>query len=64
MTNGIYVLHDPRNDTKVICRDYDAYIAYYQEELKPMGLGTRYMFAEVTKAKQFYHFRLCYESGL
>lgn len=61
MTNGVYVIHDTRNDTKIVCHDYDAYITYYQEELKPEGLGTRYLFSEITKAKQYYHFRLCIE---
>lgn len=61
MTNGVYVIHDTRNDTKIVCRDYDAYITYYQEELKPEGLGTRHLFSEITKAQQFYHFRLCIE---
>lgn len=63
MVNQIYVLHDICNNTKVVCRGYDAYLEYYQQELKPAGLGTRYMFSEVTRAKQFYHFRLCTESG-
>lgn len=62
MTNGMYIIHDTRNNTEIRCVDYDAYIIYYQSELKPEGLGTRYMFSEVSKAKQSYHFRLVMES--
>ena len=61
MTNGCYIIHDLRNDTEIRCADYDAYINYFQNELKPEGLGTRYLFSEITKARQCYHLRLVKE---
>ena len=61
MTNGMYIIHDTRNNTVICCEDYVTYITYYQDVLKPEGLGTRYMFSEISKAKQLYHFRLVVE---
>lgn len=62
MTNGVYIVHDLRDDTEIRCEDYNAYIHFFQNELKPKGYGTRYLFSEVTKAKQCYHLRLVTES--
>ena len=61
MTNGCYIIHDLRNGTEIRCADYDAYITLFQNELKPEGLGTRYLFSEVNKARQYYHLRLVKE---
>lgn len=62
MTNGCYIIHDLRNGTEIRCEDYDVYLTYFNNELKPEGLGTRYLFSEITKARQCYHLRLVEES--
>jgi len=61
MTNQFFILHDLANNTEVKINGYDAYLEYFKEEIVPEGLGTRYMFQEVTKSKQTYHFRIVTE---
>lgn len=61
MTNSVYILHDLQTQEKIVIKGYEAYIQFYTEQLLPSGLGTRYLFCEVTRAAQYYHLRLVSE---
>lgn len=61
MTNQYYILHDLANETEIRIAGYDSYLDYFRNVLLPDGLGTRYLYAEVTKATQTYHYRIVTE---
>lgn len=63
MTNQFYILHDLANDTEIRIVGYEAYLEYFKNVLRPDGYGTRYLFSEITKANQCYHYRIVQESG-
>lgn len=56
MTNLYFILHDLTNNTETRIAGYGAYIEYFKNVLLPDGLGTRYLFSEVTRKQQIYHY--------
>lgn len=62
MTNQYYILHDLANDTEIRIAGYEAYLDYFKNVLRSDGLGTRYLYSEVTKAQQYYHYRIVVEN--
>lgn len=61
MTNLYFILHDLENDTEIRIAGYYEYLDYFRNVLLPDGFGTRYLYAEVTKATQTYHYRIVSE---
>ena len=61
MTNSVYILHDLQTNEKIVIKGYEAYIQFFTEQLLPFGLGTRYLYSEVTRVAQYYHLRLVFE---
>lgn len=61
MTNQYYILHDLANNTEIRISSYEVYIDYFKNVLRPDGYGTRYLYSEITRANQYYHYRIVEE---
>lgn len=61
MTNLFFVLYDLESGTSIKIKGYEKYLEYFRGVLLPMGLGTRYLYAEASRAAQIYHYRIVRE---